>query len=325
MSVILITGVAGFIGSRTAELLLDSNHQIIGVDNLNDYYNPIMKEHRLENLKKFKKFKFLFIDIENYDSLRSIFENFKIETVINLAARAGVRYSLENPFIYAQTNFIGSLNLLSLMRLYKVDKYVMASTSSIYTDSEMPFSEESSVNKPISPYAATKKAAELMAYTYHYQFKIDVSIVRYFTVYGPSGRPDMSILRFVKSIHEGTPLVLYGDGTQSRDFTFIDDIARGTIMAAMKKTGYEIINLGGGNNPIAMNTIISKIEELLDKTAQVKREPFHSADVQSTYADISKSKNILNWEPTVGLDEGLKKTVSWYLENKEWLSKIDFY
>lgn len=325
MSYILITGVAGFIGSRTAEMLLESNHTIIGIDNLNDYYDPIIKEHRLEKLKKIKDFKFSFVDIENYDALKTIFENNKIDIVINLAARAGVRYSLENPFIYAKTNFIGSLNLLDLMRLFEVKKYVMASTSSIYTDSEMPFSENSSVNKPISPYAATKKAAELMAYTYHHQFKIDVSIVRYFTVYGPSGRPDMSILRFVRSIYEGTPLVLYGDGTQSRDFTFIDDIARGTIMASMKKTGYEIINLGGGNNPIAMNTIISKIEELLGKTAQVKREPFHSADVQSTYADISKSKNLLNWEPTVELDDGLKQTVIWYLEHKEWLSKIDFY
>lgn len=325
MSVILITGVAGFIGSRTAELLLEQNHKIIGVDNLNDYYDIKIKEYRLEQLKSKKNFDFLEVDIENYNSLKLLFEKYKLDIVINLAARAGVRYSLENPFIYAQTNFVGSLNLLDLMRLHGISKYVMASTSSIYTDSEMPFSENSSVNRPISPYAATKKAAELMGFTYHHQFDLDVTIVRYFTVYGPAGRPDMSILRFIKSIKEGKPLVLYGDGTQSRDFTYIDDIAKGTIKAAEKKIGYEIINLGGGNNPISMNAIISKIENLLEKKAKIKREAFHSADVLTTYADISKAKKVLDWEPEVHISDGLSKTVEWYLRNEKWLSQINFY
>ena len=236
-----------------------------------------------------------------------------------------MRYSIENPFIYAQTNFLGSLNLLDLMRNYKISKYVMASTSSIYADSDMPFLESLAVNSPISPYAATKKAAELMAYTYHHQFNIDVSIVRYFTVYGPSGRPDMSVLRFIKWIDEGKPILLYGDGTQSRDFTYIDDIAQGTIMAAMTKTGYEVINLGGGNNPISMNSLIEKIEHLLNKKVIIDSRPFHTADVDSTWANIDKAKQILNWSPQTDLDTGLKKTVEWYFKNKSWLSKLNFH
>jgi len=200
----------------------------------------------------------------------------------------------------------------------------MASTSSIYAGSEMPYKEDSSVNQPISPYAASKKAAELIAYTYSHQFNIDASIVRYFTVYGPSGRPDMSVLRFIKWIDEGVPMVLYGDGTQSRDFTYIDDIARGTIAASEKKVGYEIINLGGGQNPISINTLIAKIELLLNKSAIINQKPFHSADVDSTWADITKAKKLLDWEPITTLDQGLEKTIKWYFENRDWLKKIKF-
>ena len=200
----------------------------------------------------------------------------------------------------------------------------MASTSSIYAGAKMPYKEESSVNKPISPYAASKKAAELIAYTYHHQFKIDVSIVRYFTVYGPAGRPDMSILRFIKWIDQGKPIILYGDGSQARDFTFIDDIAMGTFLAAQKQLGFEIINLGGGKNPISINVVISKIESLLNKKAVINHLPFHSADVDVTWANIDKAKKILKWEPKISLDIGLEKTVSWYYQNKSWLSRINF-
>ena len=322
---ILITGAAGFIGSKTADLLLKENHQVIGVDNLNNYYDPKFKKFRLNELSRYSNFTFIQLDIENHNELRTIFKEYNFEIVINLAARAGVRYSIENQFISAQTNFVGSLNLLDLMRNHKVSKYVMASTSSIYADSDMPFLESLAVNSPISPYAATKKAAELMAYTYHHQFGIDVSIVRYFTVYGPSGRPDMSVLRFIKWIDEEKPILLYGDGTQSRDFTYIDDIARGTIMAAMAKTGYEVINLGGGNNPISMNSLIEKIEHLLNKKVIINSQPFHTADVDSTWANIDKANKILNWSPEIDLDTGLKNTVEWYLKNKSWLSKLNFH
>lgn len=324
MNIILITGAAGFIGSRTAQILLDQKYKIIGIDNLNSYYDVKIKYHRIEYLNKNKNFVFLKGDIEDQNFLKNIFKKFSISKVLNLAARAGVRYSITNPFIYANTNYIGSLNLLHFMREHKIKKYVMASTSSIYAGSNMPYKEESSVNQPISPYAASKKAAELIAYTYHYQFNIDVSIVRYFTVYGPSGRPDMSVLRFIKWIDEEKPIVLYGDGTQSRDFTYIDDIARGTIAASEKDVGYEIINLGGGKNPISINALIAKIELLLNKSALINQKPFHSADVDSTWADITKAKNILDWEPIISFDKGLEKTVSWYMKNKSWLKDINF-
>ncbi|MDA9808768.1 GDP-mannose 4,6-dehydratase [Flavobacteriales bacterium] len=321
---ILLTGVAGFIGSRTTQILLSKKNTIIGIDNLNDYYNVRIKKKRLEILKQEKNFLFYHGDIEDKSFLSEIFKKHSISILINLAARAGVRYSITNPFIYASTNYYGSLNLLDLMRENKISKYVMASTSSIYAGSEMPYKEDSSVNQPISPYAASKKAAELIAYTYYHQFNIDVSIVRYFTVYGPSGRPDMSVLRFIKWIDEGKPIVLYGDGTQSRDFTYIDDIARGTIAASEKKVGYEIINLGGGKNPISINTLISKIEILLNKSAVINQKPFHSADVDSTWADITKAKKILDWEPITTLDQGLEKTIKWYFENRDWIKKIKF-
>ena len=321
---ILITGVAGFIGSKTAEILLNNKNKIIGIDNLNNYYDVRIKKFRLSLLTKFSSFYFKEIDIENQNVLANIFDEYKIDIVINLAARAGVRYSLENPFIYASTNYNGSLNLLDLMRKHDIKKYVMASTSSIYAGSKMPFKEDSAVNNPISPYAASKKAAELIAYTYNHQFNIDVSIVRYFTVYGPAGRPDMSVLRFIKWIDEEKPIVLYGDGTQARDFTYVDDIALGTIMAANTDTNYEIINLGGGKNPIAINTLISNIESLVGNNAIIDSQPFHSADVHETWADISKAKSILNWEPKIPLEQGLKNTVEWYMKNKNWLKEIDF-
>ena len=307
----LIAGAAGFIGSRTAQILLDQKYKIVAIDNLNDYYDIRIKKFRLNLLNQKNNFVFYLGDIEDKLFLTKIFKKHTISTVINLAARAGVRYSIANPFIYASTNYYGTLNLLDLMRENNLSKYVMASTSSIYAGSNMPFKEKSSVNQPISPYAASKKAAELIAYTYHHQFNIDVSIVRYFTVYGPAGRPDMSILRFIKWIDEGKPIVLYGDGTQSRDFTYIDDIVRGTIAASEKNVDYEIINLGGGKNPISINTLIAKIELLLNKSAIINQKPFHSADVDSTWADITKAKNILDWEPKISLDEGLEKTVSW--------------
>ncbi len=321
MKTYLVTGVAGFIASRTAEMLLESGERVIGVDNINDYYDVRIKNNRLKVLEKYPNFIFHKLDIEDLKSLAPLFEENKFEAVINLAARAGVRYSMENPHIYMTTNAIGTLNLLDLMRDNKVKKMVLASTSSLYAGQPMPFVETLSVNTPISPYAASKKAAEVMCYSYHYLYGLDISVVRYFTVYGPAGRPDMCMFRFIKWIDEGIPIELFGDGTQSRDFTYVDDIARGTIKA-VKKVGYEIINLGGGQNPVSLNTIIKEIEKLLGKKAEFKFLPFHKADIKETWADISKAKELLNWEPTIGVNEGIKKSVEWYLENKSWVKDI---
>ena len=318
---ILVTGAAGFIGWRTAKFLLESGFNVVGIDNMNNYYDVRLKEWRKKDLEKYENFRFFEIDIENLGALKVLFDNFDFDAVLNIAARAGVRYSMENPHVYLQTNAQGTLNLLEMMKEKGIKKMVLASTSSLYAGQPMPFKETLPVNTPISPYAASKKAAEVMAYTYHHLYDMDITVVRYFTVYGPAGRPDMSIFRFIKWIDEGTPIKLFGDGSQARDFTYVDDIAKGTILA-MKPLGYEIINLGGGKNPISLKTIIEKIENLLGKKAKIEYRPFHKADMKETWADIEKAEKLLGWKPKIDIDEGLKRTVEWYLENKDWLKDI---
>lgn len=316
---IFLTGVAGFIANKVAEMLLAQGYQVIGIDNLNDYYDVSLKHYRLDKIKNHPNFIFYKADIENLEAMRTICKQHKPVAILNLAARAGVRYSMENPHIYMTTNANGTLNLLEMCREFKIDKFVLASTSSLYAGQEMPFKETLAVNTPISPYAASKKAAEAMAYSYHYLYGIDVSIVRYFTVYGPAGRPDMSIFRFIKWIIEGTPLEVFGDGNQSRDFTYIDDIARGTI-AALKPLGHEVINLGN-SNPDKLSRAIELIEQYTDKKAVIEYKEFHKADIMDTWADVRKAKNMLNWEPKTSLEEGIKRSVDWFFKNKE-LNKI---
>lgn len=314
MKKVLVTGAAGFIGAKTTELLLQKGIEVIGVDNLNDYYDVSLKQHRLDQIKDLN-FTFVPLDIESKTELLSLFSQHQFDVVFNLAARAGVRYSMENPDIYMTTNAMGSLHLLECMREFKVSKFVLASTSSLYAGQPMPFKEELSVNSPISPYAATKKAAEVMAYTYHYLYGIDVSIVRYFTVYGPAGRPDMSPYIFAEKILKGEKLPVFGDGTQSRDFTFVDDIAEGTILAA-KKVGYEIINLGGGNNPYTLLEMISLMEKYSGKKATLELGSKIKADMDVTWADISKAKNLLGWEPKISFEEGISRLMSWHEKNR---------
>ena len=303
---VLVTGAAGFIASRVCEMLLDNGEQVVGLDNMNDYYDVRLKGYRLDKLLKYSNFTFYKADIELLDELRPIFQNHQFRSVFNLAARAGVRYSMINPWIYLRTNAEGVLNLLELMKDFGVKKFIQASTSSLYAGLPMPFTEDLSVNTPISPYAASKQAAEAFAYTYHKQYGIDVTVLRYFTVFGPGGRPDMAPYRFVKWILEGTPITLYGDGTQSRDFTYVDDIARGTILAE-KLLGYEIINLGGGNKPVSINQFIEWIEQLTGKKAEINYQPTHSADMEYTMANIQKAKKLLDWLPTFDTYNGLKE------------------
>ncbi len=322
MKTVLLTGAAGFIGWKTAEFLLQKGYKVIGVDNLNNYYDPRLKLWRKKQLEKYENFQFFEVDISNFGALKVLFNSFNFDYIVNLAARAGVRYSIKNPFVYMETNATGTLNLLELMKEKGIKKFVLASTSSLYAGQPMPFKEDLPVNTPISPYAASKKAAEVMAYTYHYLYGIDVSVVRYFTVFGPAGRPDMSIFRFIKWIDEGTPIKLFGDGSQARDFTYVDDIAEGTILAMEKEVGYEIINLGGGRNPISLKTIIEKLESLLGKKAKIEYKPFNKADMKETWADIEKAEKLLGWKPKIDIDEGLKRTVEWYLENKDWVKDI---
>jgi nucleoside-diphosphate-sugar epimerase len=321
----LVTGAAGFIASQVSSQLLDQGDHVVCVDNLNDYYDVRLKNWRLEQLKAHpnaENFSFARLDIEDQAKVVDLFKaESPFDAVLNLAARAGVRYSMENPHVYISTNAEGTLNLLECMRAQGCNKLVLASTSSLYAGQKMPFTEDLAVNEPLSPYAASKKAGELMACSYHKLYQMDVSVVRYFTVFGPAGRPDMSPYRFIKWIAEEETIQMFGDGSQSRDFTYVDDIARGTI-AAIQDVGYEIINLGGGRNPVSLNTIIYKLEQLLDKKAKIDHKPFHVADLMETWADISKAKRLLGWEPQVSLEEGLEKSVQWYTNNQDWLKGI---
>lgn len=320
----LITGAAGFIASRVATLLLADGHHVVGVDNLNDAYDVRLKEVRLAALRGLPAFSFHQLDITDRPALQALFGATgqpPFDAVINLAARAGVRQSVENPWIYIDTNVTGTLNLLELCRDHGVAKFILASTSSLYgANNPQPFREDANTNGPLSPYAASKKAAEAFCYTYHYLYGIDVSIVRYFTVYGPAGRPDMSLFRFTQWISEGRPVKVFGDGLQSRDFTFVDDIARGTI-CALRPLGYEVINLGS-DEPVVLMDAIRVIEDLVGRKAILEHISLHPADVTATWADISKAEQILAWRPQTRFSEGLAKLVEWYGQNREWASKV---
>ncbi|MBN1824472.1 MAG: GDP-mannose 4,6-dehydratase [Endomicrobiales bacterium] len=316
----LLTGGAGFIGAKTAEKLLEKGGKVVCIDNLNSYYDVKLKKYRIKEFAGNGNFVFLKGDIEDKAFLKSIFKRYKFDAVINLAARAGVRYSMINPGVYLSTNALGTLNLLELTRAHKIKKFVLASTSSLYAGQRMPFLETLAVNTPISPYAASKKAAEAICHAYHHLYGMDVTILRYFTVYGPAGRPDMSVFRFVKQIDTGAPLEVYGDGKQTRDFTYIDDIARGTVKA-VKKLGFEIINLGG-NKPYELLYMVRLIEKYLGKRAKIRHLPFNKSDIKATWADVRKANRLLNWKPETGLDEGIKRTVDWYLKNKKFVKEI---
>jgi len=324
MKKVLLTGVAGFIASRTAHQLLDQGVAVVGIDNLNDAYDCRLKHHRLESLRDRDGIEIVEGDIESKAQVDELFERHTFDAVFNLGARAGVRYSLEDPDVYFSTNLNGTLNLLQAMRRTDgvTKKIVLASTSSLYAGQPMPFTEDRPVNEPLSPYAASKKAAEVLCYTYHHLFGIDATVLRYFTVYGPAGRPDMSIFRFMRWIDEGTPIEMFGDGSQSRDFTYVDDIARGTILAA-KPLGYEVINLGGGQQPTSLNELIAGMEKRLGKKASLDCKPFHAADMMETWADISKAESLLGWKPEVSLDDGLDLTTEWFHANRELVGEVD--
>jgi UDP-glucuronate 4-epimerase len=314
----LVTGAAGFIGSRLSEILLAQGHTVTGVDNLNNAYDVRMKEYRLRKLQVLPGFNFHKMDISDRRAVDSLPDS---DAVINLAARAGVRASVENPWFFYETNLTGTLNLLEFCRGRKIAKFLMASTSSIYgADPAYPTPESASSSEPLQPYAASKKAAEVLCHTYHYLYGIDVSVVRYFTVYGPAGRPDMSMFRFAKWICEGEPLHLYGDGEQSRGFTYLDDIVRGTI-AALKPLGYEIINLGG-HQVISMNALIAMFEHYIGKPAVIERHPPNPADMLSSWADVSKARKLLDWQPEVDLQVGVGRLVDWYMAERAWAHTI---
>lgn len=330
MGYYLVTGAAGFIASKVCQLLLADDHTVVGVDNLNDAYDVRLKHWRLAQLEGRPRFTFYQQDITQRDALKAIFTQSSVngearagfDAVINLAARAGVRQSVENPWVYFETNTTGTLNLLELCRQFGVGKFVLASTSSLYgAHNPMPYREDADTNRPLSPYAASKKAAETLCYTYHYLYGIDVTVFRYFTVYGPAGRPDMSLFRFVQRISEERPITVYGDGRQSRDFTYVDDIARGTI-AGLRPIGYDVINLGS-DQPVVLSDAIRLIEEAVGQEAQIEFKPRHRADVLATWANIEKGKSLLGWQPQVNFEAGVRQLVQWYQTNRAWASQIE--
>jgi UDP-glucuronate 4-epimerase len=320
MSNYLVTGAAGFIGARTSEILIEQGHTVVGVDNMNDAYDVRIKEYRLKRLQSLDGFDFIRADISEH-SVLDLLVNRRFDAVINLAARAGVRFSVENPWVFLESNVMGTLNMLELCRQTGCKKFLLASTSSIYgANPPYPTPETASSSEPLQPYAASKKGAEVLAHSYHYLYGIDVSVVRYFTVYGPAGRPDLAMFRFVQWVSEGRPVLVNGDGTQSRGFTFVDDIARGTL-AALKPLGYEIINLGG-HETITINNLIELTEELVGKQARVEYGPPNLADMYQNWADVSKARQLLDWQPQFGLREGMWKLVQWYRAERAWAKDI---
>lgn len=320
----LVTGAAGFIASRVTEFLIRAGHTVVGLDNMNDSYDVRMKEYRLKKLQALPGFTFYKADISSREDVfgqRYPLTSQKFDAVINLAARAGVRASVENPWIYVDTNVTGTLNMLELCRQTGTKKFLLASTSSIYgANPSYPTPETSDSSEPLQSYAASKKGAEALCHAYHYLYGLDISIVRYFTVFGPAGRPDLALFRFVQWISEGRPVQVYGDGEQSRGFTYLDDIARGTILA-LKPLGYEIINLGG-HEVITINDLIKLVEEIVGKQAVVEYGPPNQADMLTSWADVRKAKEMLGWEPQFNLRSGITQLVEWYNAEREWAREV---
>ena len=308
----LVTGVAGFIGFHTARSLLENGNRVIGIDNLNAYYDVSLKKTRLEQIISHHDFIFYHEDISNLDALRRIFSNHHIDRICNLAAQAGVRYSIQNPFTYQESNIKGFLTILEMARQFPVDNLVFASSSSVYGNNKrLPFAIEDNVDTPISIYAATKRANELMAYTYSHLFKIPLTGLRYFTVYGPWGRPDMALFLFTSSILNGRPIDIYNFGKMKRGFTYIDDIIDGTISALNSPFRYEIFNLGNSES-VQLMELIRIIEEELGIEAKKNFLPIQPGDVPETYADIEKTKKMLGFNPKTSIRTGIRSFLAWY-------------
>ena len=308
---LLITGAAGFIGSHLTERLLDAGHNVVGLDNFDDFYAPKIKQKNIAHCLKNKKFQLIKGDIRDSETVEKIVSN-GIETIIHLAAKAGVRPSIAMPLLYADVNINGTMTMLEAAKKFNIPKFIFASSSSVYGNNEkVPFSENDNVDYPISPYAATKKACELICHTYHHLYCTSISCLRLFTVYGPRQRPDLAIHKFAKLIKTDNPIEVYGDGNMSRDFTYIDDIIDGIIAAIDRCNGFNIYNLGESNT-ITVNDLIAAIEKTIGKKALKNYAPAQPGDVIRTFADIRKAREQLGYDPKTTIEQGLAKFYDWF-------------
>ena len=321
---VLVTGCAGFIGSNVAKLLLEAGHAVHGVDSLHGRHGNKLQQWRLDPLKAHQMFTFHRLDISDTDSLKSMLKKERgdrMSAVINLAALAGVRDSVEEPRAYYEVNTLGVLNLLEVCREFDIGKFILASTSSVYgAEIVGPIAEDDQSSRPLSPYAASKKAAETLLYSYHHLYGIDAAVLRFFTVYGPAGRPDMSIFRFIRGITEGEHITVYGDGTQKRDFTYVSDVARGTV-GALDLSGYETVNLGN-DRPVDLNEVIRIIEQDVGREALVEYQQLPPTDPPVRWANVSLAGRLLGWAPAVNIEEGIRRTVDWYMEHRDWANAL---
>ena len=309
---ILVTGAAGFIGYHLSKSLLEDGYEVLGIDNLNEYYDPTLKHARLKQLKPYKNFKFEEIDIADRESLTKVFTNLKPNKVVNLAAQAGVRYSIENPYAYMDANLVGFLNIIELCRHNNVEGLIYASSSSVYGgNKKIPFCVEDQVDNPISLYAATKKANELIAHSYSHLYGLHTTGLRFFTVYGPWGRPDMAMYIFADKISKGEPIKVFNNGKMKRDFTYIDDIITGIRASIDKNYKFEIFNLGNHSSEELMY-MISLIEKYIGKRALIEFQPMQPGDVPESFADIEKSKKMLDYMPRTNINVGIKSFIKWF-------------
>lgn len=321
MNTYFITGGAGFIGSTLSGKLLSLGNKVVAIDNFCDFYNPKIKENNVKELVKNSNFKLYRADIRDRETVKKIFDENKIDVVMSLAAMAGVRPSIENPCLYQEVNCLGLQNILEEMKLHNVKNGVLASSSSVYGNcKEVPFREDMIVDYAISPYAATKKANEVMAHVYHKLYDMNIIMLRFFTVYGPRQRPDLAINKFTRLMLEDKEIPMFGDGTTSRDYTYVDDIVDGIIKSCEytlnHKNVYEILNLGN-SSPTSLKEMINIIGKTLGVEPKIKQLPMQPGDVDRTYADITKAKKLIGYEPKTSFEEGIRKFVEWYKENKD--------
>lgn len=313
---ILVTGGAGFIGSHLVDRLLGAGESVCVLDNFNPFYDPAVKRSNIEAHLEHENYQLIEADIRDKAAVEACFERCSIQEVIHLAAMAGVRPSIEDPSLYQEVNLIGTMNLLEAMRARSIKKLIFASSSSVYGNNEkVPFAESDPVDHPISPYASTKKSGELMVYTYHHLYDIDSVCLRFFTVYGPRQRPEMAIHLFTRKIFQGEEILVFGDGSSRRDYTYIDDIVDGILACRSQKFGYEALNLGRSDT-IHLAGLIEKIEKQSGRKARIQRLPIQAGDVRQTFADISKARRLINFEPKVSLDAGLQRFIEWYNQNE---------